>query len=180
MIKNIRSSLTIMNLDEFKQQLKSRQNPVLVDFWATWCAPCRSTKPILESIAREYEGRVDFWAINADEHPQLLRELGIFGIPTVLITRAGEIIHKVAGAQSRENYWGMFEVLTNADETAAVSMSAFDRFLRLLAGTSIATVGLMTNAWFLVPIGGIIAFLGIHDRCPIWRAITTQFNKRTP
>lgn len=169
-----------MNLDTFKQQLGSHPNPVIVDFWAPWCMPCRVTKPILESLAIEFAGRVDFWAISADEHPELLRELKIFGIPTVLMTRAGEITGKYTGSQSPENYRMMFEALTKADGTAAVILSAFDRLLRLLAGFVIAIAGLITGVWILVPVGGVIAFLGIYDRCPIWRALTVQFTKRTP
>jgi thioredoxin 1 len=75
-----------MNLDELKRKLRSHPNPVIVDLWAPWCIPCRVSKPIMESLAKEYEGRVDFWAINADEHSQLIHELKIFGIPTVLVT----------------------------------------------------------------------------------------------
>ena len=169
-----------MNLNDFKQQLKSRPNPTIVDFWAPWCSPCRITKPILESLSEEYDGKVDLWIVNADEHPQLLRELGIFSVPTVMVTRAGEIISKYSGAQPRENYRIMFEALINANGSVAIPMSAFDRFLRLFAGMAIAVVGISTNTWFIIPIGGVIAFLGIYDRCPIWRAITTQFRRKTP
>ena len=169
-----------MNLQDLKQQLEVQPNPTIVDFWAPWCAPCRVTKPLLESLAKEYEGKVDLLIINADEHPQLLHELRIFGIPTVLVTRSGEVIKKIAGAQSRENYRMMFEALANADETVAVSISTFDRFLRLLAGTALAIVGFNTSAWALIVIGGVIAFLGIYDRCPIWKAITSQFTQKTP
>ena len=169
-----------MNLQEFKQQLKSQPNPTIVDFWAPWCAPCRITKPVLQSLAKEYEGRVDLLIINADEQPQLLQELRIFGIPTVLVTRSGEIIRKFAGAQSREDYRTIFEALANANEMVAVSISAFDRFLRLFAGSALAIVGFNIGAWYLIAIGGVIAFLGIYDRCPIWKAITSHFNKKTP
>jgi thioredoxin len=169
-----------MNLQEFKQQLESQAHPTIVDFWAPWCAPCRVTKPILESLAREYEGRVDLLMINADEHPQLLQELKVFGIPTVLVTRSGQIVKKFTGAQSRENYRAMFQALADGSETAAVSISTFDRNLRLFTGTAVALVGLNTSAWILVAIGGIIAFLGFYDRCPIWKAITSQFSRKRP
>ena len=167
-----------MNLATFKQQLHSHANPVIVDLWAPWCVPCRVSKPILESLAKEYEGRVDFLAINADEHSELLGELKIFGIPTVLLTRAGEIVSRQTGSQPRESYRLMFEALTKAGETAAFRVSAFNRFLRLFAGSAIGLVGLITGAWFLIAAGGVIAFLGIYDRCPVWRALTTWFTRR--
>jgi thioredoxin len=169
-----------MNLQELQLKLKTNPHPVVIDFWAPWCTPCRISKPILETLAREYEGRVDFWAINADENQELLRELKIYGIPTVLLTRDGTIVSKQTGSQPRENYRAMFEVLTHPGQTPAMQMSTFDRFLRLLGGTVIAVAGITTGAWFLVATGGVIAFLGIYDRCPIWRAITDAFFKKTP
>ena len=172
--------LFIMNLNQFKQQLKNDPLPVVVDMWAPWCVPCRVSKPILESLALEYKDKVDFVAINADEHPDLLRELKVFGIPTVLLTRNGEIISKHTGSMPRENYRVMFEVLTRPGQTAAVSMSGFDRFLRLLTGTAIALVGVSTNTWALILLGAATTFLGVYDRCPIWRALTSTVIKKTP
>jgi thioredoxin 1 len=169
-----------MNLDELKQKLSTRPNPVVVDLWAPWCVPCRRTRPILESLAREYEGRVDFWAINVDEHAQLLRELRVFGIPTVLTTRQGEILQKYTGSLSPDKYRDLFESLSNANQEVVVSIPAFERALRLFAGTLIALAGLSTRTWLLLPTGGLIAFLGIYDRCPIWQAIASRFAKRTP
>jgi len=167
-----------MNLIQFKQQLKNNPLPTVVDLWAPWCAPCRVSKPILESLAQEYKGKVDFVAINADEHPDLLRELKVFGIPTVLLTRGGEIISKHTGSQSRENYRVLFEVLTHPGQTVAIPMSGFDRFLRLFAGTAIAIVGISTNTWPLILLGAIIAFFGIYDRCPIWQTVMSAFKKK--
>ena len=169
-----------MNLSEFQQQLKSHVNPVIVDVWAPWCLPCRVTKPVLESLAKAYEGTIDFWAVNADEHSQLLRELKIFSIPTVVITRNGEIIGKYTGTHSREGYRGIFKALRESGNPAATPVSGFDRFLRLFAAAAIVGVGLVTGTWLIILLGGTIAFLGIYDRCPIWRAITAYLNKRTP
>lgn len=169
-----------MNLEQFKEQLKTHRNPVIVDVWAPWCGPCRVTKPILESLAGDYEGEVDFLTVNADENPQLLQELRILSIPTVLTTDQGEILQKFTGVQSRETYRSLFAALKRREPVAALSISAFDRLLRLFAGALLIGVGLTTNSWPLLLIGGLIAFLGIHDRCPIWQAIRTQFSKRTP
>lgn len=165
-----------MNLEQFKEQLKARPNPVVVDLWAPWCGPCRATKPVLESLAREYEGAVDFLAINADEYPELLRELRIFSIPTVLTTDQGEMLQKFTGVQSRETYRSIFEALQRHEPAVNISVSMFDRMLRLLAGALLLGVGVITDTWLLIPIGGLIAFLGIHDRCPIWQAIKAQLH----
>jgi len=169
-----------MNLPEFQQQLKSHSNPVIVDLWAPWCVPCRLTRPILESIGKEYNGRVDLLFVNADEHPELLKELRVYGVPTVLVTQSGDIIRKFSGAQSRENYRVLFEALANSDEKVNVALSTFDRLLRLFAGSALGIAGFSSGSWILILLGGLIAFLGVYDRCPIWQAVTAHFLKRTP
>lgn len=169
-----------MNLNQLEQLLKSHANPVVVDLWAPWCAPCRVTKPILESLAKEYQGSVDFLAINVDEHPDLLRALAIFSIPTVLVARDGKVIQRFTGARSRAAYRSIFAALSHSREAVTLSMSLFDRLFRLFVGINLAVVGQVTEIWLLIPIGVLIAFFGIYDRCPIWRAITSFFYKRTP
>ena len=169
-----------MNLNQFKQKLINNPLPIVLDLWAVWCVPCRISKPILESLALEYKDKVGFIAVNADEHPNLLRELKVSSIPTVLLTRNGEIVSKYSGSQQRENYRVLFEVLTHSSQTAAVSISGVDRFLRLFAGTAIALIGVSINIWALILLGAIIAFFGVYDRCPIWQTLTSAFTKKTP
>ena len=169
-----------MDIQQFRKQLSFHTNPVVVDFWAPWCMPCKITKPVLESLGKEYEGRVDLLMINADETPELLRELKIYGIPTVLATRSSEILQTYPGAQSRENYRRIFESLASSSEPTDLSMSTVDRFIRLGVGSTLAIAGFSTSTWTLILIGGLIAFLGVYDRCPIWKMITGRFFKRTP
>jgi thioredoxin 1 len=168
-----------MNTQQLQQQLKSHTSPVVVDLWAPWCVPCRVTRPVLEALSDEFRGRVDFLFINADEHPDVVRELGISGIPTLLLTRSGEILQTVPGAQSTEQYRRMFLALANS-ETPVPAMSSFHRTWRIIAGTMVGFAGFHMDAWGLVVIGGLIAFLGVYDRCPVWQAITRRFHKRTP
>jgi len=77
--------------------LKSTQ-VVMVDFWATWCAPCRMIAPIVEELAKEYEGKAKFVKVNTDENPDLASKYQIRGIPTLMFFKNGEMVEQVIGA----------------------------------------------------------------------------------
>ena len=79
-----------MDSQAFFEKLKQNPRPVVVDLWAPWCGPCKMVKPILEKLAQEYTGRVDLWQINADDNQDLLRELKVYGIPTLIVYRDGK------------------------------------------------------------------------------------------
>lgn len=76
--------------------------PVLVDFWAEWCAPCRAVSPILEEIARENEARVRVVKLNVDENPDIAKRLGIMSIPTLILFAKGREMARVVGARAKE------------------------------------------------------------------------------
>lgn len=75
--------------------------PVVVDFWASWCLPCRAIAPLIEELAGEYQGRLKFGKLNVDENPQTAAAYGIMSIPTLLIFRGGEVAGRVVGAQPK-------------------------------------------------------------------------------
>jgi thioredoxin len=172
----IRSEFISMNNSEFQLKILQTAKPVIVDFWAPWCIPCKMTKPILEKLAEEYAPDVEFLAIDADKFRELLDQFQIAGIPTVLALRDGKVVGRVTAALNETGYRAIFDSLLNRKEIK-VSLSAFDRMLRLTAGILLLIVGVSTGSWFALGIGGIVAFLGIYDRCPIWAKITKQLKK---
>lgn len=82
-----------------------KQNPyVVVDFWAEWCAPCRAIAPIVEELAKKYEGKVTFAKLNSDENPKKVQEYMVMGIPTILFFRGGKLVDQVVGAMPRNAF----------------------------------------------------------------------------
>ena len=139
--------------------------------------PCKVTKPILEKLAKEYSDTVEFMPIDADTSRDMLEHFQVIGIPTVLTLRDGKLIGRVTGAQNESAYRTMFDALANGREVKT-PISSFDRMLRLGAGALLVAVGFSTGSWLAAGIGGIVAFLGVYDRCPIWRAITGMLRSR--
>lgn len=166
-----------MDLLEFQQKIDAANKPVLVDFWASWCGPCLMTKPILEKLAHEYAEDVAFMPIDADNAPDVLKQFRVLGIPTVIALREGKEAGRVTGAQNEENYRALFAALAEGQEVK-VPLIPFDRLLRLGAGALLIIVGIATQSWLVAGIGGLLAFLGVYDRCPIMNAILGQFRRR--
>jgi len=166
-----------MNISEFQQKVAAAERPIVIDFWAPWCMPCKMTKPILESLASEYYDKVEFLPINADLSKDVLEHFKIIGIPTVLTVRNREVVGRVTGAQIESAYRAMFDALADGKEVK-IPMSPLDRMLRLGAGALLVMYGVSASNWFVLGIGAIVAFLGIYDRCPIWRVITGMLKRK--
>ena len=81
----------VINERNFESEVLSSELPVLLDFWASWCAPCMMLAPIMEELAREYEGRAKIGKVNVDEAPALAARFGISSIPTVLLFKDGKL-----------------------------------------------------------------------------------------
>lgn len=166
-----------MNLSEFQRKISETGKPIVIDFWAPWCVPCRMTKPILEKIAREYDGKVEFMAVNADDSREVLAQFQVIGIPTVLALRNGNVISRVTGSQNEAGYRALFTSLAEGGEVK-ISVSSIDRMLRLGAGGLLMLVGISTGSWLAVGLGGILAFLGVYDRCPVWKTLAGVFQRK--
>lgn len=82
----------------FKNEVLDSKTPVLVDFWATWCAPCRAIAPSLEELATQYKGQVKIAKVDVDENQQIAQQFGIRSIPTLLVFKGGKVVEQLVGA----------------------------------------------------------------------------------
>ncbi|AFZ54680.1 thioredoxin [Cyanobacterium aponinum UTEX 3222] len=92
------SEVTEVKEADFKEVVLDSELPVLVDFWAPWCGPCRMVAPVVEEIAQQYEGKVKVVKLNTDENPQIASQYGIRSIPTLMVFKDGEKKDMVVGA----------------------------------------------------------------------------------
>ena len=95
--------------ENFETEVLGSDVPVLVDFWATWCMPCRMLAPVIEEIASENEGKIKVGKVNVDENPDLARQYRVMSIPTVLVFKNGELTATSVGVDSKENILKLLE-----------------------------------------------------------------------
>ena len=95
--------------ENFETEVLGSDVPVLVDFWATWCMPCRMLAPVIEEIASENEGKIKVGKVNVDDNPDLARKYRVMSIPTVLAFKNGELTATSVGVDSKENILKLLE-----------------------------------------------------------------------
>jgi thioredoxin 1 len=94
------ASQDVVTLEDstFEQEVLKSETPVLVDFWATWCGPCKAIAPAVDDIAREYKGKIKVAKLDIDSHQQVPQKYGIRSIPTLLVFKGGRVVDTIVGA----------------------------------------------------------------------------------
>ena len=90
-----------LSSDNFDQEVLKSETPVLVDFWAPWCGPCRQITPMIEELAADNEGSVKVTKVNIDDNPQTAQQFGVMSIPTLMVFKNGEVTDRFVGVQPK-------------------------------------------------------------------------------
>lgn len=93
----------------FQKDVLESKTPVVVDFWAPWCTPCRIVSPIIDELAKEYEGKMVVGKMNTDENPNTAGNYNVMSIPTVMVFKGGQPVKAIIGAQGKDSYKKAFE-----------------------------------------------------------------------
>ncbi len=91
-----------LNADNFETEVTNSETPVIIDFWASWCAPCQMMGPIFEELSKDYTGKLKFAKLSTEESPDLASQFNITGIPCLVITKQGKEIDRIVGFAPKE------------------------------------------------------------------------------
>jgi thioredoxin 1 len=153
--------------------------PVVIEFWAAWCGPCRAMEPNLQKVAGEFADTVELIRINVDEDVEIAQGLKIYAIPTIIAYKNGRELFRRTGSQSLESLRSIFQSALNGIVEVKSGISPTTRMLRLFSGFGLIALGLLNGINMLFIIGGaLIAFWGFYDRCPIYNAIKTWLKSK--
>jgi thioredoxin 1 len=101
--------ITIISNNNFESEVLKSNKPVLVDFWATWCGPCRMLAPVVDDVANEYDGKVKVCKVDVDENNTLAAKFGIMSVPTLIMFKDGLPVDKMIGASSKASLKAMID-----------------------------------------------------------------------
>ncbi len=99
----------ILTKDNFEEEAIKSDIPVVVDFWASWCGPCRMVAPVMDQLAEEFDGTVKICKVNVDEEASLATKFRVMSIPTIILMKNGESVERVVGARSKDEFTGLIK-----------------------------------------------------------------------
>ena len=113
--------VVILSEASFQTEVLEAQTPVLVDFWAPWCGPCRAIAPTIDELAREYSGRVKVAKLNVDEAPELARRYQVRSIPTIVVIQGGKIVKGPVGTTPKEKLSALLDDVLGTESSARIA-----------------------------------------------------------
>jgi thioredoxin 1 len=159
-------------------QLRRTASPVILDFSAPWCVPCRALEPAVRRLEEEYRGRVEVWRINADENPEMAKEMGVYGIPTLVAMHAGKEVARRTGTAAHSILNGFFDAALTGIQPVSSGPAPLARLLRLASGSILIIAGILLmpsiGTIFLMGLGALVLFAAVYDRCPVYRMVSAR------
>jgi thioredoxin 1 len=107
--RRLHMNVLTITKDNFEQEVINSDKPVLIDFWAPWCGPCRMVGPTVEQVAEETTGTAKVGKVNVDEQPELAQAFSVMSIPTLVVMKNGKVAHSVVGVQSKNAILSMIQ-----------------------------------------------------------------------
>jgi thioredoxin 1 len=166
-----------MQLEEYRNMIEKAELPLVVEFSAEWCGPCRAMAPHLHQVESQFAGRVTLVQVNADESADVLKELGVMGIPTIIGYAQSKPVARQTGYMDAAALTTFFAAVESG-QAPVFQRSLFSRLLFLAAGAALIVAGATSGpSWVLIILGIVAAFGAVWDRCPIIAAIRRKMFK---
>ncbi len=160
-----------MNKQELLFKSRKSSRPLVVEFWAPWCTPCKIMAPALEKAAHDHTGSVDLLRINADKDQQLMKDFNIMGIPTILVLAGGVVRSRHTGMLNASQLEVLFKAAAENGEII-IPPTGFQRISRIVSGLALIAFGFFWGyGVILYPLGAILLFSAVYDRCPVFRMV---------
>lgn len=164
-------------LEQLERDLQNAGVPVVLDVWAPWCLPCRTMEPVIEQMAVEYQGIVEVRKINADQQPQLVKALGVLGIPTLIVYHKGQEVMRHTGALDARGLRSIFEA-AQSGLSQEMQIARNDRMIRLVVALGFLVLAMMSNPpWLWLMLSALAFFSAVYDRCPLVQGIRKRLRK---
>ncbi len=160
-----------MNKQELLFRSRKSRIPLIIEFWAPWCGPCKMMAPALKKVEAEYQGKVTLIRVNADENPAVVKDFGVMGIPTIIVLKNGEAVARHSGLLDKNQLDILFSAAAS-DSEIIIPPTGAQRIFRVVIGLTLAAFGYLYG-WglLLYPLGVILVFSAFYDRCPIFRMV---------